>query len=134
MKVAVTAVAPDISAQQEPRFGRAPYFVIVDTESMKWEGVENPGASATGGAAIQAVQFLSGKGVDAVVCAGNYGPNAFNSLKAAGIKMYANPRGGPIGSVIEAFKAGRLSEVTAPGREGMGGGHGHGHGHGGGWR
>jgi len=128
MKVAVTAVAPDINARQEPRFGRAPYFVIVDTESMEWEGLENPGASATGGAAIEAVQFLAQHGVDAVVCAGNYGPNAFDSLKAAGIKMYANPHGGTIASVVDSFKAGKLAEVTTPGREGMGGGHGHGRG------
>ena len=128
MKVAVTAVAPNIDAQQEPRFGRAPYFVIVETDTMEWEGVENPGASASGGAAIHAAQVLTGHGVEAVVCAGNYGPNAFDSLKAAGIKMYANPSGGAIREVVEAVKAGRLAEVTTPGREGMGGHHGHHHG------
>ena len=123
MKAAITAVAPNIESQQEPRFGRAPYFVIVDTDSMEWEAVENPGASARGGAAIQAAQFLVRHGVEAVVCAGNYGPNAFDSLKAAGIKMYANPSGGTIREVIEALKAGKLAQVTVPGREGMGGGH-----------
>jgi len=33
MKVAVSADAPSLDAQIEPRFGRAPYFVFVHSNS-----------------------------------------------------------------------------------------------------
>ncbi len=123
MKAAITAATPNIDARQEPRFGRAPYFVVLDTKTMEWTAVENPGASARGGAAIYAAQFLVEQGVEAVVCAGNYGPNAYDSLKTAGIKMYANPSGGVIREVGKMLEAGKLSQVTTPGSEEIGEAH-----------
>lgn len=72
------------------KFGRAAYFIIVDLVDDKVENIraiENPGASAMGGAAIKAVQALINEKVDIVV-AGAFGPNATVALQETGIKYY----------------------------------------------
>ncbi|RLF01298.1 MAG: iron-molybdenum cofactor-binding protein, partial [Thermoprotei archaeon] len=60
------------------KFGRATYFIMVDVEGGNVKSVrtiKNPGAYASGGAAIRAVQELINNNVDVVV-AGGFGPNA----------------------------------------------------------
>ena len=42
MRVCVTAMSAGLNAQVDPRFGRAAYFVFVDTDSMDSESVSNP--------------------------------------------------------------------------------------------
>ncbi len=112
MKIAVTTTAPDIDAMIETRYGRASYFVIVDSETMAWEAKANPGSSAGGGAGIQAGQFISAQGATVAV-SGGFGPNAYGALSAAGIKMYT-AQGGSVRQIVEAFKAGALTEVRMP--------------------
>jgi len=59
MKIAVTTVGPSLDEQVEARFGRTPYYVFVDTDTMKFEAVQNPNVSAGGGAGIQSAQLMS---------------------------------------------------------------------------
>jgi len=99
MKIAVSASSPDLEGSVDPRFGRCSYFLIVDPETMEFEAVENPYVSASGGAGIQAAQLVAGKGVQAVLT-GNCGPNAFQTLKAAGVKVVV----GVTGTVSEAVR------------------------------
>jgi predicted Fe-Mo cluster-binding NifX family protein len=123
MKVAITASAPQLEAGLDPRFGRCAFFIIAETETGTWEACSNPAVDAAGGAGTQAAQFVAGKSVQSVV-SGNFGPNAYMVLQAAGIKMYA-ARAGTVESVLADFKAGRLQAVDAPtvgkGRGGRGG-------------
>jgi len=42
MKIAVSASSPELDSSVDPRFGRCPYFLIVDPETMEFEAVENP--------------------------------------------------------------------------------------------
>jgi predicted Fe-Mo cluster-binding NifX family protein len=86
MKIAVSASSPELDSPVDPRFGRCPYFLIVDPETMEFEIVENPYVGASGGAGIQAAQLVAGKGVQAVLT-GSCGPNAFQTLQAAGAKV-----------------------------------------------
>jgi predicted Fe-Mo cluster-binding NifX family protein len=70
-----------------PKFGRAKYFVIVDWDGREVLGVRtipNPGASASGGAGIKAVQGLVNERVELVV-SGGFGPNALAALEELGI-------------------------------------------------
>ena len=46
MKIAVSAIDSDLTSQIDPRFGRCSYFVIVDSETMKFEVVENVSRNA----------------------------------------------------------------------------------------
>jgi predicted Fe-Mo cluster-binding NifX family protein len=129
MKVAVSATSPTLDAQVDPRFGRCQYFIIADPETMEFESLENSAATAGGGAGITTAQAIAGKGVAAVLT-GNCGPNAYQVLNAAGIKVIT----GLSGSVREAianYKAGKLkasSQPSVPGHFGMGGGTGMGRG------
>jgi predicted Fe-Mo cluster-binding NifX family protein len=86
MKIAVSAAAPSIDADVEPRFGRCPYFVIVDPDTMVFEAVENASKMAAGGAGIASGQMIAEKGIEAVLT-GNCGPNAYRVLSAAGIRI-----------------------------------------------
>src|SRR4030042_2085859 len=86
MKIAITATGPALDAEIDPRFGRCQYFVIVDPETMQFEAVENSSAVAGGGAGVSTAQMIVGKGVEAVLT-GNCGPNAYQVLSAAGVKV-----------------------------------------------
>ena len=42
MKIAGTAKGKTLDDQVDPRFGRCPYFLFLDTQTLKAEVVENP--------------------------------------------------------------------------------------------
>ncbi|MDF2955935.1 NifB/NifX family molybdenum-iron cluster-binding protein [Candidatus Alkanophaga liquidiphilum] len=109
MRVCVTATSDDLDAQVDPRFGRCQYFVVVDTETMKFEAVRNESADAPGGAGIQAAQTVASLGVDAVIT-GNVGPNAFQTLSAAGIKVFTGAHG-TVKNAVEMLKRNELGEA-----------------------
>lgn len=86
VRVAVPSTGPDPDSPMDPRFGRAPYFIIFDLNTMKHEVVQNTAASSTGGAGISAAQLLIDREVN-VVLSGNVGPNAYQALVSAGIQV-----------------------------------------------
>jgi len=112
MRIAVSAVAPSLDAEVEPRFGRCQYFVIVDSQSMEFEALENSSAMAAGGAGISAAQMIADKGAE-VVLTGNCGPNAYQTLSAAGVQVVTGASG-RIRDAVEAYKAGRLQPNAQP--------------------
>jgi predicted Fe-Mo cluster-binding NifX family protein len=121
MKVAVAASGDNLDAAVDPRFGRCPMFLIVDTDTMQFQALPNPGAQAGQGAGIQAAQLVANAGVQAVI-AGNYGPNAHQALSAGGIEALTGAAG-TVRQAVEAFKAGQLTAVegaTVPSHFGLG--------------
>lgn len=112
MKVAVSANEPSLDAAVEPRFGRCPCFVIVDTDSMGCDAAQNDSAALASGAGIQSAQALAEKGVQAVLT-GNCGPNAYQTLSAAGIAVVTGCRG-TVRQAVEQFQAGRLQASGGP--------------------
>jgi len=155
MKVAISSSGKDLNSQLDPRFGRCPYFLVINPDDMSFEVFNNESSVLGGGAGIQSARFLASKGVDAVIT-GNCGPNAVQTLSAAGIELFVGQTG-TVKEVVERFKKGDLrptSEATvdshfgmAPGagsgpgggmgggggtKQGMGGGRGGGQGMGGG--
>jgi predicted Fe-Mo cluster-binding NifX family protein len=111
MKIAVTSSGAALDADVDPRFGRCPYYLVVDTESMAFDALENPNAALARGAGIQSAQLLSEKGVRYVLT-GDCGPNARDTLTAAEIGVILNCEG-TAAHVIERFKAGTLDRSTA---------------------
>ena len=129
MKIAITANGSTLDADIDPRFGRCQYFIIVDPETMQFEALENSGAMSGGGAGISTAQMIVGKGVDAVLT-GNCGPNAYQVLSAAGIKVITGVAG-KVRDAIEGYKSGKFqasSQPNVPGHFGMGRGMGRGRG------
>ena len=135
MKVAVSASGKSLEAQIDPRFGRCAYFIIIDPDDMSFEAFENESMSLGGGAGIQSAQFVDSKGAK-VVITGNVGPNAVNTLTAAGIQLVTGQTD-TVRKAIEDYKEGKLkstSEATVSDHHGMdrGAGSGRGKGRGGG--
>jgi predicted Fe-Mo cluster-binding NifX family protein len=112
MKIAVSAIAPGLDAEVDPRFGRCQYFIIIDPQSMEFEALDNSNAMAAGGAGISTAQMIVSKGAE-VVLTGNCGPNAYQTLSAAGIQVITGVSGS-IKDAIEDFKAGRFQSSSQP--------------------
>ena len=109
MKIGVTSTGENLQANVDQRFGRCKYFLIVDAESMEFEVLSNENAMASGGAGIQTAQTIANKGVEVIVT-GNVGPNAFQTLSAAGIKVFTGASG-TIKEAVEKYKKGELNET-----------------------
>jgi predicted Fe-Mo cluster-binding NifX family protein len=121
MKIFITATSDNIEGPFNPRFGRAVYFILVDSESREWEALPNPATAVSGGAGPHAVQFIVEHGAE-VVISGRYGPSAFTALEAAGIKAYL-AEGGTVNDVFGEFLAGKLesaNSATGPGMHSKG--------------
>lgn len=112
MKICVTSEGGNLDSKVDPRFGRCKYFLFVDTETLEFEIKDNISANASGGAGIQAGQLMATVGVKAVVT-GHVGPNAFQTLQAAGIDIYIGASG-TAAETIENFKNGKLKKTDAP--------------------
>ena len=117
MRVAITSTGTDLDSNLDPRFGRAAFFVIVDSESMDFKAVENrQHLNLPQGAGIQAAQTVAGEKVDVVVT-GNCGPKAFRMLQAAGIQIVTGAHG-RIDDVIQRYKRGEFTSADAANVEG----------------
>ena len=112
MRIAISAMGQNLEAQVSPVFGRCPYYILVNTETMEFEALPNPSLSAPGGAGIQAAQLIASKGVGAVLT-GNTGPNAFSVLQAVGISVFTGATG-TVRDTIERYKIGQLTPIAQP--------------------
>jgi predicted Fe-Mo cluster-binding NifX family protein len=114
MKVAISAQQGDIESLVDPRFGRAAWFIIADSESGEWTAVDNhETADASGGAGVQVGTMVAEQGVDGVIT-GNVGPNAHKVLAAAGIGIYQAGNGVTVREAIKRLNAQELEKVGAP--------------------
>jgi predicted Fe-Mo cluster-binding NifX family protein len=116
MKVAVTSKGVILDSEVDPRFGRAPYIMVVDTETMKFEAMDNSvNVNAFKGAGIQAATMVCEKGAE-VLMTGYCGPKAFTTLQAGGVKV-VNDVTGTIRDAIAALKVGKVTYATSANKE-----------------
>jgi predicted Fe-Mo cluster-binding NifX family protein len=112
MKVAVSSQGADLQSPLDPRFGRARYFVVVDTGTGAFSAADNTvNLNAAQGAGIQAGKRVAELGVEGLIT-GHVGPKAFSTLQAAGVKIYPGASG-TVAEGVEQFKAGKLQEASA---------------------
>lgn len=93
-----------------PSFGRAPFYMLFDVSTREALYLDNPAASASGGAGIKAAQFVADQKVD-VLLTPRCGENAGEVLKAAEIGLYKTIAGSAEVNVA-AFEAGSLAPLT----------------------
>ena len=117
MRVAVTTNGNDLEAQIDSRFGRAPKFLVVDTETQQFEVIANTQSlDLAQGAGIQSAQNLLPYKPD-VVLTGNCGPKAFRVLQAAGIKVAVGVKG-RIADAVKDYLDGKYKEASEANVEG----------------
>lgn len=117
MIVAVTAKGMKLSDEVDPRFGRAPYILIVDTETMEYEALDNSeNVNAFKGAGIQAATMVADKGAK-VLLTGYCGPNAFKTVQAAEMKV-VNDVTGTVEEAVKTFLAGNVQYSESANTEG----------------
>ncbi len=109
MKIALSATGNTVESHLDMRFGRAPGYIIVETETMEYEALENAAATFAGGAGIAAAQKIAEMDIKAIIT-GNVGPNAMNVLKAAKIEIFRG-NASTIKENIELFKKGALEKI-----------------------
>ena len=117
MKIAVTAQGNEMSSEIDPRFGRAKWLIVVDTETGDFHAHDNVvNLNAAQGAGIQTGQNIANLGVEAVIT-GNVGPNAFKTLTAANVKAFLS-KASIAQEALDLFKEGKLQKVTRPNVQG----------------
>ncbi len=112
MKIAVTATGASLESPLDPRFGRCEYLLVVETEDLTFEAMANPNGSRDSAAGIQTAQMVAEKGAR-IVLTGNCGPNAYQTLSAAGLTVVVGCSG-TVREAVENFKAGRYSHAEQP--------------------
>lgn len=112
MKICITSQGNNLDSYVDPRFGRCSYFVFIETDTDEFEAIQNPNIDSMGGAGIQSGQFMANNQVKAVLT-GNVGPNAFETLKAAGIEVVTGVTGS-IKQVLQQYKKNELKPAQTP--------------------
>jgi predicted Fe-Mo cluster-binding NifX family protein len=112
MKICITARGDNLQAAVDPRFGRCRYFVFYDMETDELEAQENSGVLEAGGVGVLSAQNISAAGAETVLT-GNVGPNAFQTLKAAGIAVITDVSG-TVADAIQGYKDGKLKATQNP--------------------
>ncbi len=117
MKIAVTSTGKTLESEMDPRFGRAAYIVIVDSETMDFEAFDNKeNANALKGAGIKTSVLISENSAK-VLLTGYCGPNAFKTLDTGGIKV-VNDVNGSVIDAVSAFNDGNFTYSEGPNKDG----------------
>lgn len=107
MKIAIPVNDKSIEGSICQSFGRAPYFLIYNTETQKGKFLENTALKSQGGAGIKAAQIIVDSGADSIITS-RCGKNAADVMAIAKIKIYKS-RGDSINENVEAQINGKLS-------------------------
>jgi predicted Fe-Mo cluster-binding NifX family protein len=109
MKICVpTLEDKGLDSQISPHFGRAPKFIVSDTDLNVVEVLDNT-AEHFGGMA-KTPEIIRDAGVGAILVSG-IGPRAIEMFEQMGIRVFAGASG-TAGDALEAFRSGVLREAT----------------------
>ncbi len=108
MIIVLSSKNSTLDGQVDPRFGRCPFLIKMDTETKDWEAFSNPGSGQSGGAGVAAAQFVIDQKAQTVL-SGDFGPHASRALKAAGVAMALYQETAlTVSQAIEQFEQGLL--------------------------
>ncbi len=114
IKIAVSASENDMESNIDARFGRCPYFMIVeikDNEMKNAKAIKNTAAAQSGGAGISAAKLVADQDTKAVI-GSNFGPRAFDVFNQLDIKIYQAE--GKIKDAVKKYIKGKLEEISTP--------------------
>ncbi|MEM0449338.1 MAG: NifB/NifX family molybdenum-iron cluster-binding protein [Methanomassiliicoccales archaeon] len=104
MKVCVPSMGTSINDDICQHFGRAPYYLIVDTEDGSLDVLENRGEHA--GGVGKPPEHIAKRGVQVMICS-SLGPKAIQMLENFNIRTYVGACG-TINQAIRQWKEGKL--------------------------
>ena len=112
MKLAFSTSGETLESPLDPRFGRAPKFLIYNLQTQSVQVIDNQqNLEAAQGAGIQSAQNIAKMEASALIT-GHCGPKAFRVLQAAGIKVY-NTDAPTVAEALERYTSGQLIESSA---------------------
>jgi len=91
MKIGVISEGDSLDSFVAEDFGHAPFFLIVDSESLDYQVIENEFVREMG-AGMKVANAIVGLGVD-VVITGGIGSHGIDILSKAGIKVVSDEEG-----------------------------------------
>jgi predicted Fe-Mo cluster-binding NifX family protein len=113
MKLAVTARGSDLGAELDPRFGRARFFILIDTDNNLFTAHDNRrNVDVVGRAGVRAARDIVRLGVDALVTE-KVGPRTFMALQAGDIDVYVGASG-HVTDAVAQFRRGELERIREP--------------------
>ena len=113
MKIVVSASGPDMESLVDEKFGRCPYFMLVEIEDKKIKNhrcIENTSIKQVSSAGTTAAQLVADMKVD-VVITGNIGPRAFNVFQQLDIDVFE--AGGIVKKAVQDFLDGKLQKMES---------------------
>ena len=116
MKIAIPVNGKSLESGVCHAFGRAPCFLLYETESREHNFIDNDAAGAHGGAGVAAAQKLVDIKID-VLISPRCGQNAAQVLQADDVKIYLS-ESVSLPDTIASFEKGDLLPLT-PGRAGI---------------
>ena len=114
MKLCITSAGKDLDARVDEHFGKADYFLIVNSGTMEVLAVPNTAHTPERGTGAEAAQLVLDNGAEAVLT-GVIGLNAFNALKVGLVDIYEGATAQEtVREALERFKKGEYKECSAP--------------------
>jgi predicted Fe-Mo cluster-binding NifX family protein len=102
MKIGVISEGDTLEAYVAEDFGHAPFFLIVDSETLDYQVIKNEFVNAVDGAGIKVANAIVSLGVNAVIT-GGIGSHGIRILESAGIKVSYDEEG-TVEECINDFK------------------------------
>ena len=110
MRVGVSATGSDLGAKVDGRFGRCPWFLVVDTDSLEFNALQNPHAQEGMGAGMAAAKDIIDEDGDAVI-SGRVGPKAYEVLRALKIDIFLVSGEISVKDALERLERGELQRM-----------------------
>lgn len=92
MKIGIVAEGEDLQSYVAEDFGRAPFFLIVDSETKDYQVVVNEHQDAAEGVGMLVAEAIASLGLDAVIV-GGIGHHGYDILTKAGLKVSFDEEG-----------------------------------------
>jgi predicted Fe-Mo cluster-binding NifX family protein len=106
MKVAISSSGDTLDSIIDRRFERCPYFIIIDTVTMKFDSKSNIGTVKKDGTGSSALNLILNNGVEAVIT-GDMRQKAFKILSNANKKIITGVSG-KIRNIVEELRINEL--------------------------
>lgn len=109
MKLAIALKENDYNSSVDERFGRAPFFIIVDSDTKEFEIIENEAKDEATGAGLKAVKNLLKYEID-IIIAGEIGPKAGELIYDLEIPTFKFKDLEKVDEIVNAFNENTLEK------------------------